>query len=324
MDVEDRFFFIYSLVTPYRGTNFTFTLQARWSPNGITVYGNTTVGSTLNQLHWPQGLYIDDGQKLYVADLGNHRIVSRSLFAHDHHVVTNENEKEDQLTELKSPGDVIIDRENGGLIICDESNKRVIRRPNHDRSQGEILLSDIACRGLTMDSQGYLYTSNTKKHEVRRWRPGRGPGKKVAGRGGSGKGFDQLDFPTFLFVDSDCSIYVSDKDNHRVMKWTAGAKKGELVAGNQKEGDSAEQLYHPEGIVVDNMGTIYVADYGNNRIMRWPRGATQGSVVVGGNGVGSEANRLNGPIGLAFDFHGHLYVADASNNRVQKFELLSP
>lgn len=249
--------------------------------------------------------------------------MSWSLNATSGQVVAIGNKQQNPLTYLRTPSDVVHDRENDSLIICDESNRRVVRWPRHNRTRVEILVANIACRGLTIDNRGFLYVSDTKKHEVRRWRLDGTQETVVAGGHGPGKHLTQLDSPSYLFIDRKYALYISDKDNHRVMKWREGAKEGQVVAGNHEEGDGMNQLCDPEGIVVDRMDNVYVADYCNHRIMRWPRGAKQGNVLIGGNGQGDQINQLFGPIGLSFDRQGHLYVADASNHRVQKFKLLS-
>ncbi|CAF4625739.1 unnamed protein product, partial [Rotaria socialis] len=93
-------------------------------------------------------------------------------------------------------------------------------------------------------------------------------GTLVAGGNGEGDGLNQLNFPTYLFVDRDHSVYVSDNENHRVMKWNKGAKEGIVVAGGQGKGTALTRLYSPNGIFVDTLGTLYVADTNNHRVMR--------------------------------------------------------
>ncbi|CAF2058621.1 unnamed protein product, partial [Rotaria magnacalcarata] len=89
-------------------------------------------------------------------------------------------------------------------------------------TQGEVLIDNIACWGLAMDEQRYLYVSDYGKHEVRRYQLGEEICTLVAGGNGEGAGLNQLDFPGYLFVDRDHSVYVSDYSNHRVMKWVEG------------------------------------------------------------------------------------------------------
>ncbi|CAF3572220.1 unnamed protein product, partial [Rotaria socialis] len=143
-----------------------------------------------------------------------------------------------------------------------------------------------------------------------------------AGGNGKGDGFNQLNGPTYLFVDRQQAVYVADYSNHRVMKWVEGAKEGIVVAGGQGEGNALTQLSRPNGIFVDTLGTLYVADSSNHRVMRWTQGdKKQGTVIVGGNGQGAGANQFKGPVGLSFDRHGNLYVVGWGNARVQRFSI---
>ncbi|CAF4617757.1 unnamed protein product, partial [Rotaria sp. Silwood2] len=278
-------------------------------------------GNGINQLSNPYGFYVDDDQSVYVADTWNHRIVEWKWGAMSGQVVAGGNGEGSGGHQLSYPLGVFIDKERDSLIICDGSNKRVVRWPRRNGISGETIISNISCVGLTMDENGSLYVTDVGKAEVRRYRRGESQGTVVAGGNGHGNRLDQLSSPYYVIVDRDHSMYFSDWNNHRVMKWVEGAKEGIIVAGGQGQGDDLTQLYHPYGVIVDQLGTVYVADGPNHRIMRWPKGATQGSVIVGGNGEGRQSNQLNWPAGLSFDRHGNLYVADLFNYRVQLFSL---
>ncbi|CAF2039363.1 unnamed protein product, partial [Rotaria magnacalcarata] len=110
----------------------------------------------------------------------------------------------------------------------------------------------------------------------RLYKLGENIGTLVAGGNGQGDRLNQLNEPTYLFVDRDHSVYVSDYYNHRVMKWVEGAKKGIVVAGGQGRGSALSQLSYPNGLFVDTLGTLYVADSTNHRVMRWIQGTKQG------------------------------------------------
>ncbi|CAF1236993.1 unnamed protein product [Rotaria sp. Silwood1] len=295
--------------------------NATWSKNGITVAGGNSQGSETNQLSYPWGLYIDEDQTIYVADLFNHRIMEWKSGATNGKVVAGGNGEGKGAHRLNGPRDVIINKENDSLIICDYWNKRVVRWPRRNGTRGETIISNIACYGLTMDDNGSLYVVDEGKHEVRRYKIGDTQGTVVAGGNGEGNRLDQLSSPQSVFVDRDHSVYVSDWGNHRVMKWEEGATQCIIVAGGQGEGNSLTQLHGPNVIVVDQLGTVYVTDSSNHRIMRWSKGATQGSVILGGNGQGAQSNQLYSPTGLSFDRHGNLYVVDQGNDRVQKFNI---
>jgi sugar lactone lactonase YvrE len=266
-------------------------------------------------------MYIDDDQTIYVADTNNHRIVAWKSGATAGQIVAGGNGAGSQTNQFNQPVDLIIDKERNNLIICDINNRRVVQWPRQNGTTGQIIIADVDCCRLAMDNQGYLYVSDYKKHEVRRWKVGNTRGSLVAGGNGQGNGLNQLNVPTFIFVDEDHSIYVSDRDNHRVTKWMKGAKQGIIVAGGQGEGNGLTQLSHPQGLIVDRLGTLYVADRGNHRISRWLKGAVRGDVIVGGNGKGEQANQLNYPLGLSFDRQGNLYVVDHYNNRIQRFDI---
>src|SRR5437870_2902852 len=45
-----------------------------FSQNGITVAGGNGYGSAANQLNGPNGVFVDAGGNIFVADAGNHRI----------------------------------------------------------------------------------------------------------------------------------------------------------------------------------------------------------------------------------------------------------
>ncbi len=221
------------------------------------------------------------------------------------------------MDQLDIPTDVIVDKKNNSLIICDYGNRRVVRWSYRNSTNGEILISKINCYGLAMNDNGDLYVSDEEKHQVRRWKVGETNETILAVGNWKGNRLDQLNSPGYIFVDEDHSIYVSDCGNHRVMKWIKGAKEGIVVAGGHGNGNSLRQLDCPLGMTIDQMGNIYVADCRNDRIMCWPKGSKEGRIVVGGK----ESNQFNCIQGLSFDRQGNLYVVDRDNNRVQRFDV---
>ncbi|CAF4263473.1 unnamed protein product, partial [Rotaria sordida] len=164
-------------------------------------------------------------------------------------VVAGGNGEGNRLDQLNRPTDVLIDKDTDSLIICDGSNQRVVQWSRRSgTTQGEILIDNIACAGLAMDDQRYLYISDYKKHEVRRYQIGDKNETLVAGGNGKGDDLNQLNFPTYIFVDQQQAVYVSDSNNHRIMKWNKGAKEGIVVVGGQGEGNALTQLANPQGL----------------------------------------------------------------------------
>ena len=268
-------------------------------------------------------MYVDDDQTVYVVDQCNHRIVKWKSGATNGQVVAGGNGAGERSDQLNGPLSVVVDQQNDSLIICDRDNKRVVKWPRQNGTSGETIISNVDCRDLKIDNDGYLYIPNLSNHEVRRYEIGDTTGTVVAGGNGAGNRLDQLNQPYYIWVDQDRSVYVADYGNHRVVKWLCGAKEGVVVAGSQDPEKSLTQLSGPLGVVVDQLGTIYVIDSGNSRVVRWCKGAPQNSVVVGGNGHGGQANQFRYPCGLSFDRQNNLYVVDNSNHRIQKFILES-
>ncbi|CAF1503403.1 unnamed protein product [Adineta ricciae] len=292
----------------------------KWKQQATTVAGGN--GNQFNQLSSPYGISVGQNKTIIIADYGNDRVVRWEWQAKKGTIVAGGKGRGNRTDQLHSPRDVIVAKDNQSIIIVDYSNRRVIRWFDQSPLNQQILINDIDCYGLAMDKEGYLYVSDVRKQEVRRWKEGESQGTIVAGGNGLGNRLNQLKWPSYLFVDDEQSIYVSDHGNHRVMKWRKDAKEGSIVAGGNREGNSLNQLWHPEGVIVDRWGQIYVADLGNNRVMRWREGDKEGGIVVGGNGYGQRLDQLSYPTGLSFDDEGNLYVADCGNDRIQKFDLI--
>ncbi len=276
----------------------------------------------MNQLFSPQGIYIDDNtQTIYIADRYNHRIVGWKYDANNGEIVAGGNGPGNRMNQLNQPIDVIVDQSNDSVIICDLQNSRVVWWSRRIRTNQQIIISDIACGGLAMDNNGDLYVSDWMKNEIRCWRHGNIMETIVAGGNGPGVNLNQLNSPSFIFVDQDHSVYVSDLSNHRVVKWMKGAKDGIVVAGGQGQGNNLTQLGFPAGVIVDHLSNVYVAEQLNSRIMRWAKGSREGSIVVGGNGQGDRPNQFIGLSDLSFDRQGNLYAVDGINHRIQKFDV---
>ena len=196
------------------------------------------------------------------------------------------------------PTDVIVDRET--LLICDRGNRRVMRWPRRSSSslprQGEIVIDNIACLGLTMDAEGALYVSDYEKHEVRRYdKGGDKKGTLVAGGHGEGDKRNQLNWPTYLFVDAQSTLYVSDYEQSSCDGMEERRQRRHRRGGWKREGWGSDTIVSSSRSVGGWMWTCLCGRSGNHRVMRWEKGAKQGTVIVGGNGEGAEAHQLSLP-----------------------------
>ncbi|CAF4401828.1 unnamed protein product, partial [Adineta steineri] len=168
---------------------------------GITVAGGNGQGENLNQLTDPLGIFIDNDKSVYIADQWNNRIVKWELNSNIGEIIVGRNEFGNQHNQLYCPTNIIFDKENNSFIISDYGNNQVIRYFDQNQTNQQILISNINCCGLTIDKNGFIYVSDYKNHEVRRWKEGDGKGNLVAGGNGKGDHLNQLNRPTHIFID---------------------------------------------------------------------------------------------------------------------------
>ncbi|CAF0923507.1 unnamed protein product [Adineta steineri] len=303
---------------PMRASGVDIHSNARWNEHGQIVAGQNST------LVYPYSVFVAEDQTIYVGDYENHTIVAWHDGETQAQIVAGGHGSGEGADQLNQPIDVIVDKERDSLLICDRGNKRVVRWPRRNGIHGEIVLSNIGCWGLTMDDAGSLYVADYEKNEVIRYRRDKVQGTVVAGGNGNGKRLNQLDSPSYLFVNREHSVFISDTNNRRVMKWASGAKEGMIVAAGQGQGGVLSQVLNPAGVLVDQSGTVYVADSENNHVFRCSQRTQQGMLVACRDDQVVQGNELNIPMGLSFDRHGHLYVVDHWNKRVQKFTLEMP
>ncbi|CAF2028410.1 unnamed protein product, partial [Rotaria magnacalcarata] len=146
------------------------------------------------QLNGPRARFVDDNQTVVIADYWSHRIMQwKNGDTTNGRVVAGGNGAGNGLHQLQYPTDLLVDKETDSLIICDYYNRRVVRWSRRSSTtQGEILIGNIACYGLAMDEQRYLYVSGWNTNEVRRYKFGESTGTLGAGGNGQGTGLNQL------------------------------------------------------------------------------------------------------------------------------------
>ena len=283
--------------------------------------GDHGKGNGLDQLNKPKGIDIDDDGSLYIADQDNHRIVRWISDAKNGEVVAGGNDRGDNIDQLYWPIDVVIDKKNNSIIICDAGNNRVVKWSLTYPQNPQILVPKIVCDSLALDNNGELYVSEWITNKIIRWKQGAKEGVVAVGENAEGDDFNELFSPGNLVVDHDYSIYVSDRRKHRVMKWLKGAKQGIVVAGGHGMGDSFNQLVYPKGLIVDHLSNVYVADPTNYRVMRWPNGSKVGSIIVELHSCSEISDGSCLIDDIALDRQGNLYIVNTYNHSVQKFHI---
>ncbi len=246
----------------------------------------------------PQGITVDGGGNLYVADTGNHTI-----------------------RKITSGGSVSTFAGAAGF-------------PGNADGTGTNA-HFYGPQGVAVDAAGNVYVTDTWNHTIRKLTSG-AVSSTLAGSTGVFGTLDgtnalaRFNFPTGIALDSATNIYVTDYNNNTIRKVTQAGVTTTLAGwpgiwGNA-EGTGTNALFSgPTGVGVDNSGNLYVVDSGNQTLRKVTISGTNGTVstVAGlGNVSGSTdgtgtAAEFNYPAGVTVSSSGYVYVADAGNNTVR-------
>lgn len=298
----------------------------------VAGFCNTTIGTGLNDLKGPWGIYVSpsDGN-LYVADWDLRRYQVYPAFSRTGYTIYSSG--------VTQAMDIFVDNSNtiymteavtmNGLVYIKRTGANVTTYPATGASINSCVLTSLySPYGIAVDRFGNTYVSLYWCYSVVKWIPNASISEIIAGQHGiSGTTANRFGGVRFIHLDEDRNaLYVSDYYNNRIQRFIIGGNgTGVTVAGSLTSGIALNRLYSPGGICVTRDGqTLYVADYGNHRIMKWVIGASQGSVVAGSaTGVaGSTSQLLNGPSDVALDpTESYIYVADYNNHRIQRFRL---
>lgn len=263
-----------------------------------------------------------DGTRLFVADLGNQRVliwnqIPTSNFANANLVLgqpdftsSTPNNGGVSGSSLRNPNCAFVSGTR--LFVCDTLNHRVLQWNKLPRSNGEA-----ADRVLGQPN----FTSSTPA-----------------------MGANGMNLPYFARVLGS-RLYVSDFGNSRVLVWTrvpnSNGKAANFVLGQpdftssapNNGGPNPSSLSGAGETGLDAQGRFYVSDYGNSRILLWNQvpgsnGAPADS-VIGQKSMHQNNQNQQGPVsasGLSqpwgLEVSGsELWTVDYMNHRVLKFVL---
>jgi len=270
--------------------------------------------------------------RLYIADLFNHRIQSWKLMdAKAYTVISYDTVYEDN-QQLHYPTDVFINSK-GQLFITDQEKHRIVLFDIEKKSL--ITVAGGNGRGIRNDQfrspsgifvhekTGNIYVADTYNQRIQKWIPGNKQGITVAGGNGLGGNNNQLKNPTGIFVDEQENLYIADSGNDRIQLWKKDADFGITVAGGNGRGNGNHQLRDPKAVFVNTAGDIYVADFCNHRIQVWPKECDYG-ITIAGNGFDTEDSLLlNFPRNIFVDDDLGLFITDQHNHRIIQKNLLT-
>ncbi|TDH49148.1 serine/threonine protein kinase [Mycobacterium eburneum] len=234
-------------------------------------------------LREPQGLSVDFGGTVYVADTLHNRVLA----------LTDGSSTPAALpfTDLNYPTGVTADN-SGNVYVSDAGNKRVVMLRAGSTTQTQLAFTGLDNpTGITVDSSRIVYVTDTENDRVVSLDTDSNQQTVLPLIG--------LNAPTGVVVDNG-TIYVADGGNNRVLSLRTGSNAPtELPFTGLKE---------PGGVTVDNKGAVYVTDSGNNRALKLPADST--------TQVELPFTGLDYPWGLAVDNLGTVYIAGHSNEVV--------
>jgi sugar lactone lactonase YvrE len=262
-------------------------IAGNYSQDGDSGDGGPATSALLND---PDGIALDSGGNLYVADLLNNRI-------------------------RKITPDGIIQTVAGTYAS------------NFTGDQGPALLATInQPTGIAVDQSGNIYFGDSANDRVRRIDPSgtittyAGNGNwGFAGDGGQARGA-VLSHPSAVLVDPSGNIFFSDSGNHRVRRIALGGVITTVAGGSAYgfagDGGPATQalLVGPGGLAFDSAGNLYIAD--GTRVRKVDSNGIISTFAGGGpgaDGAGDGGPAVGASISvddIAFDGAGNLYILD--------------
>jgi hypothetical protein len=242
-------------------------------------------GGNSSQLNYPQGVYFDSNQNLYVTDYYNYRVQK----------YTNGSTLGVTIAGISDSNGTALNQFGGLRYFTFDS------------------------------TETYMYVTDCDNHRIMRYLTNSTTGSNgtvVAGGNGSGTATTQLNYPWGIHYLPSVSnyLYITNCYGHTVMQWIPGASSGIFIVGTPGVlGNNATLLNGPMGIKIDAYLNMYVVDNGNNRVQMFCQNSQTGITIAGNGTAGSSATEFNGPRGIAFDSLMNMYISDQGNMRIQKF-----
>jgi streptogramin lyase len=289
--------------------------------NCSTFHGTGSRGSGANELDYVDGLGIDSGNNIYIADSGNSRIKKCNSAGTCSEIISG----------LYWPTDVAID--SSGSIFVSDWDDAAIRKYWSSGTHPLLYagtpfvpyVTDSSRMfypwGITVADDGSIYVAEKLGNRLLKLDENGNQQWVVGTPGVGGSSNDLLNWPEGnLAIDSIGRIYVPDTDRHRVQIFTSNGTYDGTMGVTGQRGNDNSHFDRPMGVAISPLnGDIYIADHENTRVQIFHSDlsykATLGTTDVWGTGI----YEFDGPTGVAIDSSGNIFVADKYNQRIQKF-----
>ena len=128
--------------------------------------------------------------------------------------------------------------------------------------------------------------------------------------------------PRSIAFDDAGRMFVADRWNHRVQVFSMSSGSPVYIDTIGVTGESGSDSTHfnaPSQIAFDSSGRLYIADVNNFRVQRCAYGAVWTCETFHGTGIeGDGPAQLRWAFDLGIDKNDNIYIADGGNGRVKK------
>lgn len=218
-------------------------------------FTSNSSGTSATAINHPSAVKVDSGGGIYVADLGNTRVLHFPSGSTTADVVYGQGGSfvtsnfGTSSTTLNFPWGLQIDP-SGGIYIADEDNNRVLHFPTSSTTAERVY------------GQGGSFTTAN-----------------------SGVSSTLLSEPTGAVVDSSGGVFIADYNNSRVLHFPSGSTTADRVYGQggsftaNATATGSTGMNFPEAVALDS-GGLYVVDSGNNRVLHFPATASVSAAPI--------------------------------------------
>ncbi|MDR9499657.1 MAG: hypothetical protein RI556_10820 [Hydrogenovibrio sp.] len=256
----------------------------------------------------PYDVFVDEQEKVYVADLG-----LPGIFVYDFQKKELEVWKNiDGQPLFTAP--VAMAEVRGEIWVADADRAEILRFDKQGQLLGRFGEGVLnRPNGLAFDPiTQTVYVTDSRDHKIKRFNP---KGKMVGEIGERGEAVGEFNFPTAISFKNGL-LYVSDSMNARVQILD---RDGQPQNAFGYRGLNVGNTPRPKGIAVDSDHNVYVVESYYGYLLVYDQ---QGRFLLPVSAKNTPISEFYLPAGVTVDQKNRVYVADMFNGRVVMLQYL--